>query len=80
MVSSPFLRCLQTGEVICEALHLPGIETCNRIVDVFNSSAMIHQQPVVPASDIASYGIKVLCCDDTPLPRYPEDTVSGLKR
>lgn len=80
VVSSPFLRCLQTGQIVCDTLQLPGMVTSNEVMDVLNSSAFIHWQPEVPADNIASYGIKVVSMDTTPVPRYPEETRAGLKR
>ena len=80
VVSSPFLRCLQTGQIVCDALQLPGLVTSNDVMDVLNSSAFIHWQPEVPADDIASHGIKVSSLDTKPVPRYPEKTEPGLQR
>ena len=80
VISSPFLRCMQTAQQICHALQLPGIHTCNGIVDVLNGHCGIHEQPEVPASDVAKYGINVLVYHNEPLPKYPERTRDGLKR
>jgi broad specificity phosphatase PhoE len=80
VVASPFLRCLQTGQIVCDVLKLPGLSTSNEVMDVLNSSAFIHWQPEVPADDIESHGIKVQSFDSKPVPRYPEDTGAGLKR
>ena len=81
MISSPFLRCLQTAQPVCDALDLPGVTTCNGIVDVINSHCGIHEQPEVPYEyDVAESGIKVLSYDQSPLPMYPERTKTGLKR
>ncbi len=82
MVSSPFLRCLQTAHQICGVLDIPGIHTCNRIVDVLNGHACgIYEKPEVPVlSDVEKEGISVVKYDDTPLPPYPERTRDGLGR
>ena len=80
VVSSPFLRCLQTAQQICSSLQLPGLTTCNGIVDVLSSHCGIHEQPLVPADNIADYGIKVLTWHHEPIPKYPERTRDGLKR
>ena len=80
VVSSPFLRCLQTGQAICDALKLPGIVTSNEVMDVLNSTSLIHWQPEVPAADITSHGIVVVSMDSRPVPHYPEDTDVGLNR
>lgn len=82
MVSSPFLRCLQTAHQISTVLQLSGIHTCNRIVDVLNGhSCGIYEKPEVPAmTDVEKEGISVVKFDDTPLPAYPERTRDGLKR
>lgn len=61
-------------------LQLPGIHTCNEIVDVVNGHCGIHQQPEVPAQEVAKQGIKIAQVDDRPLPEYPERTRDGLKR
>ena len=80
MISSPFIRCLMTGQQICDTLRLEGMDTSNEVVDVFNHTAHISQQPEVPAKDYASHGVKVLSLDTFPVPRYPENTDEGLKR
>lgn len=80
IVSSPFIRCLQTGQIVCDTLKLPGLVTSNEVMDVLNSTAMIHWQPEVPADDFAAHGIKVIDMDTRPVPRYPEETKVGLKR
>ncbi len=79
---SPFLRCFKTGQYICDALHLEGMDTSNEVVDVFNQTSHIYQQPEVPlkVEEYTSQGFKVLSLDDTPLPRFPENTERGLKR
>ena len=53
---------------------------CNGVMDVLNSSSSIYWQPVVPPDNLDSYNIKVLSFDESPLPKYPEDTNDGLKR
>ena len=81
IISSPFLRCLQTAQQISDALELPGVSTCNGIVDVLSSHCGIHEQPQVPhQADIDRIGVKVLSYDRDPLPKYPEKTKSGIKR
>ncbi len=80
MVSSPFLRCLQTAQHICDALKLPGMSTCNGMVDVLTPNFGIYQQPVVPAEDIAELGIKVLVHHQDPLPTYPERFKDAMER
>ena len=71
---------MQTAQEICNTLRLPGIHTCNGIVDVLNGHCGIHEQPVVPTSEVAKYGINVLVYHHEPLPKYPERTRDGLKR
>ena len=71
---------MQTAQQICNSLHLPGIHTCNGVVDVLNSHCGIHEQPEVPASDVTKYGINVLVYHHQPLPKFPEKTRDGLKR
>ncbi len=80
VVSSPFLRCLQTAQHICDGLELPGMTTCNGIVDVLAPSFRIYQQPVVPAEGIADLGIKVLFYHQEPLPTFPERFKEAMKR
>ena len=80
IVTSPFLRCLQTAQQISEVLSLPGLHTCNAIVDIINDHCGIHQQPVVPVSDTASLGINIASVDSSKLPTYPEKTREGVKR
>ena len=80
IVSSPFLRCLQTAQLISDILHLPGLHTCNSIVDVFSDHCGIHEQPAVPVSNIADLGINIAHTDTSELPRYPEKATDGVKR
>ncbi len=81
IISSPFLRCLQTAQQISDALELPGVSTCNGIVDVLSSHCGIHEQPQVPhQADVDRIGVKVLSYDQDPLPKYPEKTKVGLRR
>ena len=47
---------------------------------MLNGHCGIHEQPEVPASDVAKYGINVLVYHNEPLPKYPERTRDGLKR
>ena len=58
------------------------MDTSNEIVDVFNATAHIFQQPDVPLKkeEYTALGFKVLSLDDTPVPRFPEDTKPGLTR
>ena len=71
---------MQTAQQICNSLQLPGMHTCNGIVDVLNSHCGIHEQPVVPTSDVDKYGINVLVYHHETLPQFPEKTRDGLKR
>ena len=71
---------MQTAQQLSNALSLPGVDTCNGIVDVLNGHCGIHQQPEVPASDVAQYGIKIMNQDESELPKYPERTREGLQR
>lgn len=80
IITSPFLRCLQTAQQISEVLSLPGLRTCNAIVDVINDHCGIHQQPVVPALDTASLGINITTVDSSALPTYPEPSREGVRR
>ena len=80
IVSSPFLRCLQTAQQISDVLSLPGLHTCNSIVDVLSDHCGIHEQPVVPASSVAELGINISNMDTSELPRYPERARDGVKR
>ena len=82
IITSPFLRCLQTAQQICEVLGLSGLHTCNDIVDVLTSHCGIHEQPLVPAPDsqLDALGIKIVEYDTTQLPKYPEETKEGVKR
>ena len=80
IISSPFLRCLQTAQKICNSLELPGLTTCNGIVDVLSSHCGIHEQPIVPADNIADSGINVLVFHHEAIPKFPEQTRDGLKR
>lgn len=47
---------------------------------MLNGCCRIYQQPAVPASDIAQYGIKILKYDENALPKYPENTRAALQR
>ena len=81
MISSPFLRCLQTAQEACTALGLPGVTTDNRICEVLASSFGVHCAPVVPGPDIDSkYKVNIIQKHEEPLPGYPEDVDDALKR
>ena len=80
IVSSPFLRCLQTAREICTVLHLDGIHICNGIVEELCGECGIHQQPEIPAKDVSQQGINIVELDMSPLPKYPEKTKQGLQR
>ena len=71
---------MQTAQQICNTLHLPGMHTYNGIVDVLCDAYGIHQQPDLPTSDVAQYGISVLTYHSEPLPKYPEEKRDGRKR
>ena len=82
-MSSPFLRCLQTAQIISEVLNVPGLHTCNSIVEPFDSHCGIkeqHVQPVLPTPDVADLGINIAVRDTTALPKFPEKTEDGVKR
>ena len=79
-MSSPFLRCLQTAQRISEVLNVPGLHTCNSIVDPFSSQCGVEEQPVLPAPDVADLGINVAVRDTSALPKFPERTRDGVKR
>ena len=80
VITSPFLRCLQTAQQICKVLSLPGLHTCNRIVDVLSSHCGIYEQPVVPNPGIAAQGVQIVELDTSKLPKYPERTREGIRR
>lgn len=80
VISSPFLRCLQTAQEACRAIGLPGIVINNSICEVLSPGSKMRTSPVVPASDITSYGISILEYDEKPLPQFPETTFKAIER
>ncbi len=72
---------MQTGQSICNCLKLPGMDTCNRVVDILNARyCRIYQQPELPVEDVSSHEIKLLGIDVTPIVRFPEEINDGLRR
>ena len=80
IISSPFLRCLQTAQEMSQVLNLPGLHTCNSIVDIVSDCCGMHQQPLVPASNVEELGINIASRDTTELPKYPENEDNAIKR
>lgn len=73
--SSPFLRCLQTADVACKALGIPGFHTHNNLCEFLHPGNRIHAAPAVPATDDIT-NINILTFDLSPLPDYPETVQS----
>ena len=80
MISSPFLRCLQTAQSVCNATSIMGIITNNSLCEIMTPGAKMKSAPVVPAQDIDSFDITVLEYDHRPLPNYPETVNEALER
>ena len=75
MYASPFLRCLQTADLACQALGLEGLHTHNNLCEFLHPLNRVTVVPAVPAvEDITD--LKILTFDPSPLPPYPENTAT----
>ena len=80
VVSSPFLRCLQTGQEVCKAIGIDGLITCNGLSEVMTFGAKMISAPIVPIDNLDTYGIIVLEYDIKPMPPFPESLDQSLER
>ena len=80
VISSPFLRCLQTAQEACRALALPGITINNSVCEILSPGSKMKGPPEVPRADLTRYGIKILESDDNPMPKYPETIQEAIAR
>ncbi len=80
VISSPFLRCLQTAQEACRSLQLPGITINNSVCEILSPGSNMKESPKVPRPDLTPYGINILQYDENPLPKYPETTQEAIAR
>ena len=80
MISSPFLRCLQTAQEVCKAIDSPGIITNNTICEVLTPGAKMTEAPKVPAEDLSFFAINIVQFGSDPMPDYPEELSDARKR
>ena len=80
VISSPFLRCLQTAQQVAEALGLKGIVTCNALCELLTPGCNIVSTPEVPGDDIHKFNIRIDQLDSQPLPAYPETREQSEER
>ena len=73
VISSPFLRCLQTGMQITRVLGQSGVITCNALCELLVPGSNIMGTPKVPGNDIEKYDIIIEQQDTRPLPSFPEN-------
>lgn len=71
VISSPFLRCIQTATHAYRALGLPGLHTHNELCEWLAPDNYMKDTPQVPALDDAKETI-FLSVDSEPLPKFPE--------
>ena len=79
MISSPFLRCLQTAAQVSRELGLPGVRTCNGLCELVCSGCHMKGRPEVPCLEEAE-GIAITGIDSAPLPEFPEEVDVALAR
>ena len=79
MISSPFLRCLQTAAQVSRELGLPGVRTCNGLCELVSSGCHMKGRPEVPCLEEAE-GIAITGIDSAPLPEFPEEVDVALAR
>ena len=82
VISSPFLRCLQTATNFSKAMGLESIGIANGLSEVINDSCSIHEQPIVPSPTIEKEGVAslndagIVC----PVPNYRESFGEAFRR
>ena len=81
MISSPFLRCLQTAQQACNALELPGVHTFNGLCEIVAPGCNMRGPPEVPAmADVEACGITLTSVDSSPFAEYPEKVADAIAR
>lgn len=71
VISSPFLRCLQTATHAYSVLGVEGLHTCNALCECLVVGNDMTDTPAVPALQDAT-DTTILSLDSEPLPDYPE--------
>lgn len=81
VISSPFLRCLQTAQQACNALELPGVHTFNGLCEIVAPECNMRGAPKVPAmADVEACGITLINVDSSPFAGYPEKVTDAIAR
>ena len=79
--SSPFPRCLQTGQQASRALGLPGVHTLNGLCEIVAPECGMRGTPEVPAmEDVQACGVTLLSTDSSPFAEYPETVTDAITR
>ena len=71
VISSPFLRCIQTATHAYKVLGLPGLHTHNQLSEWLTADNHMKETPKVPALNDAKETV-FLSVDSEPLPKFPE--------
>lgn len=71
VVSSPFLRCLQTASHAYQTLGLEGLHVCNLLCEMLLPQNKMEGPPDVPAMEDAG-GINILSLGNEAFPEFPE--------
>ena len=71
VVSSPFLRCIQTATHAYMTLDLPGLHIWNSLCEFLSPMCAMTSTPAVPATEEAENTV-FLSLDSEPLPKFPE--------
>ncbi len=71
VISSPFLRCIQTATHAYQALGLPGLHTYNQLCEWLTADNHMREKPNIPALQDAK-DTTFLSVDPEPLPTFPE--------
>ena len=81
VISSPFLRCLQTAQQACNALELPGVHTFNGLCEIVAPECNMRGPPEVPAmADVEACGITLTSVDSSSFAEYPEKVADAIAR
>lgn len=79
VISSPFLRCIQTATHAYTVLGLPGLHTCNQLSEFLVPDNAMSAIPQVPATKDAKDTV-FLSLDTEPLPEFPETRTECITR
>lgn len=81
MISSPFLRCLQTAMCVAGVFDFQSVGLSNGLCELLSPSCDVTHDPILPIPDLESHNVAL---NDSslhlPLPDYPEQMFSAYRR